>query len=88
MAFNAYDFGMTALRTLQQTKVITEAQYQDVKTKVGWPFYNAIKTADDALQVWVKTSTDDNYGKMNAAFQAMAVGQKDFTALVTSLQKK
>lgn len=86
MAFDAYDFGMTVLRTLQQQKVITEAQYQDVKTKVGWPFYNAIKLANDAMQSWVAAGNDSTYGKMITAFQGLVTAQKNFTTLVTSLQ--
>jgi hypothetical protein len=86
MAFDAYDFGMTTLRTLQQQKVITAAQYDSVKAKVGWPFYNAIKLADDAMQAWVAAGTDSAYGKMNAAFQGLVDAQKNFTALVNSLQ--
>lgn len=85
-AFDVYDMGMTTLRTLQRTKIITEAKYQDIKTTVGWPTYNTIKAADDALQVWVTSPTDTNYDKMNAAFKTMAASEKNLTTLIVSLQ--
>jgi len=86
MAYDAYFFGMTTLRTLQQTNVISEAKYQEIKDKVGWPFYNAIKLADDAVQAWVAAGSDSNSDKMTAAFQGLVDAQKNFTALVASLQ--
>jgi hypothetical protein len=86
MAFDAYDLGMTSLRTLQKQKIITEAQYQDVKNKVGWPFYNAIKAADSAANAWVAATSDSTYTRMVTALQEVANAQKDFTTLITSLQ--
>lgn len=85
-AFDVYFLGMTTLRTLQKSGVITEAKFVEVKDKVGWPVYNAIKAADDALQAWVVSSTDANYGKMQVAFKAMGASQKSFSDLLTSLQ--
>jgi hypothetical protein len=86
MAFDAYDLGMTTLRTLQKSGVITAAKYTEIKDKVGWPAYNAIKAADDAVQAWAAAETTSNYDKMTAAFQVMTASQKSFTDLLTSLQ--
>jgi len=86
-AFSAYDLGMTTLRTLQQKGVITAAQYEKVKNDVGWPFYNAIKSADTAVEGWVKIDDASSYGKAFAALDDLTGAQKDFTATIASVQK-
>lgn len=89
IAFDAYDLGMLSLRTLQRTKIITQVQYDAAKKDVAWPLYNAIVTADKAAQAYATAKPADKeslYGKLTQAFLAMAGSQKEFTALVASLQ--
>lgn len=89
VAFDAYDLGMISLRTLQKAKIITQAQFDSAKKAVAWPLYNAIVAAEKTAQAYSTGSSADKqslYGKMTAALTAVAGSQKEFTALVGSLQ--
>jgi hypothetical protein len=86
MAFDAYDLGMTALRTLQKQKIITKAKYIEIKDKYGWPCWRAIKAADIACNTWIGSKNDANYDKMNTAFEAMYETQKLLNNQVIQLQ--
>lgn len=89
VAFDAYDLGMISLRTLQKANIITQVQYDATKKAVAWPLYNAIVAAEKAAQAYSTAKPADKeslYGKMTAALGAVAGSQKEFTALVTSLQ--
>lgn len=88
-AFVGYDFGMTTLRELQKSGAITQAQFDSIKQRVAWPFYNAIVAADNAAHAYASAppeSKQSAQGKMTQALEAMAAGQKDFTELVNSLK--
>lgn len=90
LAFDAYDLGMTTLRTLQKTKVITAAQYTNFKDKYGWPLYLSIKAADDAAQQYAaapKESKASLEGKLTAALQALADNQGKFVKVVNDAQE-
>lgn len=90
LAFDAYDLGMTTLRTLQRTKVITQAQYTSFKDKYGWPLYQSIKAADDAAQQYAaapKESKASMEGKLTEALKALADNQGKFVKVVNDAQE-
>ena len=82
LAFEAYDFGMSMARDLRKANIITEAQWVQVREKVGRPFYKAIVFADSLLNQY--GATDPQNPKLVQALQAMANSQKEFEALVNS----
>ena len=86
LAFDAYDLGMTTLRTLEQQKVITSAQYASIKDTYGWPAWKAIKAADVAVNAWVGSKSDSTYTQLQTAFAAMYEAQKLLSTEVTQIQ--
>ena len=86
LAFDAYDLGMTTLRTLQVQKIITSAQYASIKDTYGWPAWKAIKAADVAVNAWVAVKSDSAFTQMQGAFTAMYEAQKLLSTNVTQLQ--
>jgi hypothetical protein len=86
MAFDAYDLAMSSLRTLQKLDKITEAQFQSIKEKYGWPCWRAIKAADVAVSAWASNKSASNQAKMDAAFDSMYQLQKLLAAQVTQLK--
>lgn len=69
-------------RDLRKANIITEAQWVQVREKVGRPFYKAIVFADSLLNQY--GATDPQNPKLVQALQAMANSQKEFEALVNS----
>lgn len=85
LAYDLYDTEMKALRLLQVQKVITEEKYQILKDKYGWPFYLAVKAADDAAQQYAAAPDADRAtfgGKLTTALNAMADSKAKFKKVV------
>jgi hypothetical protein len=86
LAFDAYDLGMTTLRTLQSQKLITSERYTEIKDKFGWPCWRAIKAADLAVEAWYTHKNASTLSQMNAAFETMYELQKLLSTQVVQLQ--